>query len=227
MKKSIEKILAYPHHAYCLVTNDPESIYNDLHQAISASYGISAKGDPDFLKYEKGTFGIDDAHFIKKWGSVKPIRSNKICVIVTHSMTIESQNALLKNFESAPKNNIFILLTSSHESLLPTILSRFSTSFLKTKVKESLSIKDFLSSTVAGRQKMLNKIIDDKDKVSSRKFLDSLEAQLIEYNKKSPEKILFFLRNLAIIKKMNNDQRGSIKIILEHVIHFAPIIDLK
>ena len=57
------------------------------------------------------------------------------------SFRIEAQNSLLKVLEEPPKNIIFIIITLSKNSILPTILSRVQVKYTKTqKVIEEFSL---------------------------------------------------------------------------------------
>jgi DNA polymerase-3 subunit delta' len=49
------------------------------------------------------------------------------------TLRIEAQNSLLKVLEEPPKNIVFIIITLSKSSILPTIFSRISCQFLKKK----------------------------------------------------------------------------------------------
>ena len=57
----------------------------------------------------------------------------KYILLCGTSFRKEAQNSLLKILEESPKNIIFIMVTTSKTSLLPTIMSRMSYKYLKTK----------------------------------------------------------------------------------------------
>jgi DNA polymerase-3 subunit delta' len=57
----------------------------------------------------------------------------KYIILSGDTFTIEAQNALLKVLEEPPTNIIFILVTTSKNSILPTIFSRMPHKYLKTK----------------------------------------------------------------------------------------------
>ncbi len=57
----------------------------------------------------------------------------KYIFLCGNSFRIEAQNSLLKVLEEPPKNIIFLIITSSKNSILPTILSRVQVRYLKTK----------------------------------------------------------------------------------------------
>jgi len=61
------------------------------------------------------------------------VASTKYIILSANKFSIDAQNALLKVLEEPPKNIIFIIVTSSKTSILPTIFSRLSYSYLKEK----------------------------------------------------------------------------------------------
>ena len=63
----------------------------------------------------------------------------KYIILCGSTLRIEAQNSLLKVLEEPPRNIIFLIITTSKNSILPTILSRVQTSYLKTKKDVELS----------------------------------------------------------------------------------------
>ncbi len=57
----------------------------------------------------------------------------KYIFLCGESFGIEAQNSLLKVLEEPPRNIIFVIITSSKNSILPTVLSRLEVKYLKTK----------------------------------------------------------------------------------------------
>ena len=57
----------------------------------------------------------------------------KYIFLCANSFRIEAQNSLLKVLEEPPSNIIFLIITTSKNSILPTILSRVQVKYLKTK----------------------------------------------------------------------------------------------
>lgn len=72
------------------------------------------------------TFGIDEARTLKE-ESTKTAFAGSECVFViaTKKITIEAQNALLKQFEDTPTSCGFYLVIPHESLLLPTLRSRF------------------------------------------------------------------------------------------------------
>ena len=57
--------------------------------------------------------------------AIKPYSSQRKVYIINEGekMTVQAQNALLKTLEEPPEYTVILILTTSLESLLPTILS--------------------------------------------------------------------------------------------------------
>ncbi len=231
-KESIENVLNNrDHHAYCFVTENPKKEAETIREVIKKTWKVSFDGNPDFLHYSKSSFEIKDALFLRDWASVNSVKENqKIFILESYMITIESQNALLKIFENNPPNTNFIIVIPSQKILLPTLISRFFISILNSDADCDISISEFLSSNIPDRNNMLKEIIEESDRSRSQIFLDSLEKEIYEYKSKeglgitSDPKVKDFIHYLPLIKKMNNDQRASVKSVLEHVIYFAPFI---
>lgn len=85
---------------------------------------------PDIIwvSHEKpASIGVDDIRVqLNNDISVKPYSSNYKIYIINEAdkLTVQAQNALLKTLEEPPAYAVIILLTTNHEALLPTILSR-------------------------------------------------------------------------------------------------------
>ncbi|MFV0504637.1 MAG: ATP-binding protein [Lachnospirales bacterium] len=91
---------------------------------------IKSNNHPDIIfveKKDKATIGVDIIRDeINSTVSIMPFESQyKIYIILNgNDLTVQSQNALLKTIETPPEFCIFIIITTNHNELLPTILSR-------------------------------------------------------------------------------------------------------
>lgn len=235
-KERVEAVIKpSSHHAYCFITADPAFGGEVISEALFSAWNISSKGNPDFFYYSKSAFNIEDAHVLRDWSSTNPVREKmKVCCIETHSLTEESQNALLKLFESTPTETFFFLVVPSKEIFLPTLYSRLVISTLDSqKGNEEISVKRFLSSSISERNRLLKGVINERDKGKAGFFLDQLEEELYQHERgfkaseEKPNGFDAFIHSLPRIKKMNFDQRSSVKSLMEHVIHFAPFIKEK
>ncbi len=107
---------------------------------------VGAHPDVIYVQHEKpGSIGIED---IKTGVTddivIKPYRSEKKIYIIddAQKMTVAAQNALLKTLEEPPSYAVIILITTSVEVLLPTILSR--TVLLPVRPVKNDVIKNYL-----------------------------------------------------------------------------------
>ena len=145
----------------------------------------------------------------------------KYIILCGSTFRKEAQNSLLKVLEEPPKNIIFIIVTTSKSTLLPTILSRMPHKFLKEKKQidelslnlKNIDLKDTynflkenqkISKTEAKAliESMIYKINTQKIKLTTKE-LDSFSVaiKLIELNSK-PINILTTLL-LTLIHRKN------------------------
>lgn len=87
---------------------------------------FAAGTHPDFFVIEESPVNIKSVRDMNDELFVKPLLADKKVFIVEHAeeMNIAAQNAFLKSFEEPPGYAVIILITSSVQRLLPTILSR-------------------------------------------------------------------------------------------------------
>ncbi len=87
-----------------------------------------SKTYPDnlFIEAEKTTIGVDNirkvSNFFEKTAQLG--LSKTVLISAAETMTIAAANALLKTLEEPTANSFIILLSSSRDTLLPTIISR-------------------------------------------------------------------------------------------------------
>ena len=109
---------------------------------------MEAGDHPDviFIKHEKpNTIGIDDVRRQIVEDVIKSPSKSKYKIYIMNEaekMTAQAQNAILKTIEEPPAYAIFLLLTTSVEELLPTIISRCVTLSMRPVPDELL--KNFL-----------------------------------------------------------------------------------
>lgn len=90
----------------------------------------------------------------------------------------EAQNSLLKVLEEPPKNIIFIIITSSKSSILPTIYSRMPYKYLKfSAIKEEL---DFDVNKMD--LKDIYFFLKEKQKISKNEAKELVESILLKVN---------------------------------------------
>ena len=113
---------------------------------------MAGKNQPDviYVSHEKpGSIGVEDIRRqINGDVAIKPYSSQRKVYIINEGekMTVQAQNALLKTLEEPPEYAVILILTTSLESLLPTILSRCIALHMKP-VKDS-QVKKYLMETL-------------------------------------------------------------------------------
>ena len=155
------------------------------------------------------------------------------------SMTQEASNAFLKTLEEAPADSVFILVASSKEMILPTILSRclvvnffpasmeLTEKMLKEKInleKEEANILSRFSSGRIGEAMRMKEhsLIDRKNKVIDSFLKNSFDV-IDNYSsrgelKEDLEFLVSYFRDVFLYKRVSNE---------ELVFHVDRIEDIK
>lgn len=110
-------------------------IVNDIASSLEQITATLPKHSIRVIRNEeegKNEFLIAHAHKAIKEAYIAA-NETKYIILCGDSFGIASQNALLKVLEEPPKNIIFIIITVSKSSILPTITSRVEVKYQKTK----------------------------------------------------------------------------------------------
>ena len=112
----------------------------------------------------------------------------------------EAQNSLLKILEEPPKNVVFIIITNSKSSLLPTIYSRLPYKYLKKSILRNESILDINKLDL----KDIYNFLKDNQKISKQEAKDIVESILIKVNnqriKLSHKELDFFSKSIKLLE---------------------------
>lgn len=118
-------------------------IVNDIEKSLQEITSTLPRHSIRVIKNEeegKNEFQILQAQKAIKEAYIADTETKYIC-LCGDSFRIEAQNALLKVLEEPPKNIVFIIITISKNSILPTILSRVQVKYTKTqKVVEEFDL---------------------------------------------------------------------------------------
>lgn len=186
------------HHAY-FFTGDSTKALDYLLPFIQKELDFSTQANPDYIFQKIEALSIDEARNIKLVHSKKPFGEKRIFIIQTESISVESQNALLKVFEEPEPNNHFFIIIEN-PVLLPTLKSRVQIvhfakedtnvkAFLKLSKKERLDFVKELSKTEGcGLADGIGKVQKDKKTLEAvvrvKKYIHdrgSSTKQLLEY----------------------------------------------
>jgi hypothetical protein len=107
--------------------SDTSSWVNHVLEVLTGQNTIEWKSHPCVLWIDsEGKHTVDQirkiSHFLEKTSWEGAWRA--VIVWDADQMTIQAQNALLKNLEEPPRNTLLILQSSTHRQLLPTLYSR-------------------------------------------------------------------------------------------------------
>ena len=173
------------------------------------------------------SFKIDEIRKIRNDVFVMPSESDFHIYILDNAdkMTIQAQNALLKVLEEPPEEVVFILLASSKNSLLPTVISRAQTHTLgncsRDELEKYLRIQN--PAFTVGQCARLSRFLAVSDKIShternlsliltaaetAEKFYIGKKLNVIDEFPKKTEELLIYLkffsaaaRDISVYKK--------------------------
>lgn len=215
------------HHAY-LIEGERQAVFAKLTRFLKNEIGIANIGNPDFWYSEFEKFGIDDGRRLKDLQSKRSVTGlPRVFIISTFFFTKEAQNTLLKVFEDPTPNTHFFLITSSAESILPTLKSRL---FIVSDDSASVSSEEitaqasaFLRGNIAKRIEIIKSFIENKDKSGTIAFLDALEAALhCGDGGSSIQKHAGVFDDIIKCRSYLYGNAPSVKMILEHLAITAP-----
>jgi DNA polymerase III gamma/tau subunit len=140
-----------------------------------------SKFDVQIIETEKAV-GIGDIRNLQKKLFLKPIESETKAVILEAflGMTVDSQNAFLKVLEEPPAHTMIIILVSSLDFILPTILSRCNLINLdKTKKLSDEEIENNLKIILGLKKEGISQSLliaqnNSKDREAALNFLENL-----------------------------------------------------
>jgi len=209
------------HHAFLL--EEHEQILEELF-AFLEEIGVATRGNPDFWHRDFEIFGIDEGRELRALQTQSAFKGDKrLFIIRTKTITPEAQNALLKTLEEPTAGTHFFLIVPNRDLLLPTLLSRVTVVGQKGALNKDTDkhtlVHDFLNATPTARLKLLEEIIEEKDRPGATVFLDGLETAYADKTKKDTAE---FLETLLEFKKYLSLRGSSVKMILEHISLTAP-----
>ncbi|QKF82033.1 DNA polymerase III subunit delta' [Halarcobacter ebronensis] len=165
-------------------------IVNDVEEALNTLLPFYSKHNIRVIKNDqKDEFQIAQAHAAIKEAYISS-NEKKYLILVGRSFRNEAQNALLKVFEEPPKNIVFIIITSSKSSILPTIFSRIPHKYYKTVSKReeiTLDVDKLDLKEVYLFLKDSQRITKDEARTIIEAILYKVSSKKIELNQKELE----------------------------------------
>lgn len=197
-------------HAYLFYGEAKDEMRSRALALAKALEDISSEGqvliDATIIDAENSSsLGIDIVREIKKFLWQKPLKSKKRTVIVqgAEELTREAQNAILKILEDAPKSALIILIATSIERLLPTIISRLQKVYIPVDYEAEISKKiipnqrakelaeKFLKTDLATRKILIKEITDEEKDGNVNLSILFVDALILHLSKKPLENSSF------------------------------------
>jgi DNA polymerase-3 subunit delta' len=154
-----------------LIVNDIESTLNELlpNYPMHSTRIIKNEEKEEFLLVQ-ATQAIKEAYIATS--------ETKYIFLCGSTFRKEAQNSLLKILEEPPRNVIFIIITNSKSSLLPTIYSRMPYKYLKKSILKAESLLDINKLDL----KDIYNFLKENQKISKSEAKDIVESILIKAN---------------------------------------------
>ena len=154
-----------------LIVNDVDSTLAELlpNYPIHSTRIIKNEEKEEFLLVQ-ATQAIKEAYIATS--------EKKYIFLCGSTFRKEAQNSLLKILEEPPKNVVFIIITNSKSSLLPTIYSRLPYKYLKKSVLKAESLLDINKLDL----KDIYNFLKENQKISKNEAKDIVESILIKAN---------------------------------------------
>ncbi|MGM0518226.1 MAG: DNA polymerase III subunit delta' [Campylobacterota bacterium] len=124
------------------VENSSILIVNSIDETLSELLALYPMHSTRIIRNEqKDEFLLNEANLAVKEAYIAS-NETKYIFLCGSSFRVEAQNSLLKVIEEPPRNVIFIIITTSKSSLLPTIYSRIPYKYLKKSTIKDISTLD-------------------------------------------------------------------------------------
>lgn len=174
-------------------------IVNDIEEALNTLLPNYSKHQIRVIKNEeKDEFQIAQANLAIKEAYISSNEA-KFIFLCGKTFRNEAQNALLKVLEEPPSNIVFIIITNSKSSILPTIFSRIPHKYLKTSIEIEESELDIARLDL----KDIYEFLKDNNRISKNEAKDLIEAILFKVSsqnlKLTEEELDFFSKATKLI----------------------------
>ena len=186
-------MIEFINHSSILIVNDIEATVNELvsKYPLHSTRIIKNEEKEEFLTAQ-AVQAIKEAY----------IASNETKYIFLCGSTFrkEAQNSLLKVLEEPPRNVVFIIITNSKTSLLPTIYSRLPYKYLKTSILKDESALNLNKLDL----KDIYNFLKENQKISKNEAKQIVESILLKVNsqkiKLSAKELDFFSNSIKLLE---------------------------
>ena len=220
------------HHAYLLV-GERKGLIEFVTAGLERLTGQPITNQPDVVWQEASVFSIEDSRRLGEQQARRAFDGRcKFFVIVTDSITLPAQQALLKIFEEPAPRTHFFLIGVRTADLLPTFLSRCQ---IIKRISENHPVEKpltgeendptrmvaerFLASSPSERLELIRESSEVVDNL-----IPALELVCHERLLKNPSRVLAAtLETIVEAGKYLNDQGSLPKLIGEHLALTLPV----
>ena len=175
-------------------------IVNDIETSLNEIISTLPKHSVRIIKNEeegKNEFLLFHAQKAIKESYIADNETKYIC-LCGDSFRVEAQNSLLKVLEEPPRNIIFIIITISKNSILPTILSRVQVTYKRTKK----TIQEFSLNIQKLELKDIYKYLKENQKISKGEAKSAVESILYSIHKRNMKLTQKELNSFSIAMKL-------------------------
>lgn len=160
--------------SHLLIVNSIEETLNSLLISLPKHSTRVIKNE------EKSEFLIAQANLAIKEAYIAT-NKKKFIILCGTSFRTEAQNSLLKVLEEPPSNIVFIIITNSKSSILPTILSRIPHKFLKKPQERKVCDLDLMNLDLKDVYNFL-KINQKISKLDAKNLVESMLFKIKQQN---------------------------------------------
>lgn len=180
-------------HSSILIVNDIETTVNELisKYPLHSTRIIKNEEKEEFLTAQAAQ-AIKEAYIASN--------DTKYIFLCGSTFRKEAQNSLLKVLEEPPRNVVFIIITNSKTSLLPTIYSRLPYKYLKTSILKDESALNLNKLDL----KDIYNFLKENQKISKNEAKQIVESILLKVNsqkiKLSAKELDFFSKSIKLLE---------------------------
>ena len=176
-----------------LIVNDIETSLSELTPFYSASqFRIIKNDEKDEFQLAQATQAIKEAYLSSN--------EKKYIFLCGSVFRKEAQNSLLKVLEEPPRNIVFIILTNSKSSILPTIYSRIPFKYLKTSILQEEIVLDIKKLDL----KDIYNFLKENQRISKNEAKKIIESILLKVNKQNiqltQKQLDFFSKSVKLLE---------------------------
>ena len=164
-------MIEFINHSSILIVNDIEATVNELvsKYPLHSTRIIKNEEKEEFLTAQ-AVQAIKEAYIASN--------DTKYIFLCGSTFRKEAQNSLLKVLEEPPRNVVFIIITNSKTSLLPTIYSRLPYKYLKTSILKDESALNLNKLDL----KDIYNFLKENQKISKNEAKQIVESILLKVN---------------------------------------------